>query len=159
MKFGHIEIFTKDVQKAKEFYTKILGFKIVAEQSENLVWVATEGQEFLLRKGKNTSDSETYQTAKTGFVLYTENLTKTAESLKTNGLNFQGIDGSEKCLIFTDLDGNWFQLVNPNDHQKIAVRTLKAVVTLNLFKFPLKSSQLTSKEFYLFSEFLRELLL
>ena len=21
-----------------------------------------------------------------------------------------------KCYTFTDLDGNWFQLVNPNDH-------------------------------------------
>ncbi len=116
MKFGHIEIFVKDVQKAKDFYTKILGFEVVAEQGENFVWVATEGQEFLLRKSEGNSKAKTYKTVKTGFVLYTENLTETSEKLKSNGLEFKGIDGSEKCFTFTDLDGNWFQLVNPNDH-------------------------------------------
>lgn len=116
MEFGHIEIFVNNVQKSKDFYTKVLGFEIVVEQSENLVWVAIEGQEFLLRKGENDSEAETYQTSKTGFVLYTESLSETAKKLKSNGLDFQGTDGSEKCLTFTDLDGNWFQLVNPNDH-------------------------------------------
>ena len=47
--------------------------------------------------------------------LYAEDLPATKNELEIKGLVFKGFDGSENCLTFTDPDGNWFQLVNPNE--------------------------------------------
>jgi hypothetical protein len=48
--------------------------------------------------------------------MYTNDLEETVDAFKKKGLEFKGTDGSEKCLTFTDPDGHWFQLVNPEDH-------------------------------------------
>ncbi|MBL8006310.1 MAG: VOC family protein [Ignavibacteria bacterium] len=113
MKFGHIEIFVKDPLKIKEFYEKILGFEIVAVQQEKFVWMKLGENEILLRPGKNNLKAKEYEDSNTGFVLYTSDLVKTKNELAGRGLEFRGTDGSENCLTFTDPEGNWFQLVNP----------------------------------------------
>ncbi len=112
--FGHIEIFVEDTLKAKEFYEKVLGFEIVEIQHDKFVWLKLGENSFLLRPGKNEIHPEEYKNSKSGFVLYTDDLKKTKEVLIERGLEFKGTDGSDECLTFTDLDGNWFQLVNPN---------------------------------------------
>ena len=42
-------------------------------------------------------------------------LEKSRNELISRGLIFRGTDGSDECLTFTDPDGNWFQLTDP-DH-------------------------------------------
>lgn len=118
MKLGHTEIFVKDTLKSKDFYINILGFELIEVQHEKFVWLKSGNSVFLLRPKKNSNriEIDEYGKSKIGIVLYTENLDKTAEDLKSKGLEFKGIDGSEKCLTFTDPDGNWFQLVNPEEH-------------------------------------------
>lgn len=56
-----------------------------------------------------------YQSSISGIVLYTINLVKTAEEFKRRDLKFMGNVGSDKCLTFTDPDGNWFQLIDTNE--------------------------------------------
>ena len=46
----------------------------------------------------------------------TNNVAQAARRLSQRGLAFQGNDGSNECLTFTDPDGHWFQLVNPEVH-------------------------------------------
>lgn len=116
MKIGHIELFVQDVQKAKKFYISKLRFRETASQhGGTVVWIERDGMEFLLRTG-NPSDAPTYQASDLGIVLYTDNLEAERAELEQRGIKFLGIDGSEKCLTFKDLDGHWFQLVSPNDH-------------------------------------------
>ncbi|MBK8549676.1 MAG: VOC family protein [Ignavibacteria bacterium] len=115
MKFGHIEIFVKDPLRAKEFYENILGFELVEVQNEKFVWLKLGENLFLLRPGKNDLSANEYRNSNTGFVLYTDDLKKTRNELIERGLEFKGTDGSDECLTFSDPDGNWFQLVNP-DH-------------------------------------------
>ena len=115
-KFGHIEIFVKDPLGSMKFYIDVLGFKLDTIQNEKFVWLTSGNYVVLLRPGEETVNAENYQSSKTGFVMYTDDLEKTKELLTGRGLEFKGTDGSDKCLTFTDIDGNWFQLVNPNEH-------------------------------------------
>ncbi|MCY7362674.1 MAG: VOC family protein [Ignavibacteria bacterium] len=114
MEFGHIEIFVKEPMKAKEFYEKVLGFEITEIQNNKFVWMKFGENEFLLRPGKHSIICSEYKESDIGFVFYTEDVQKKKEELISKGLEFKGTDGSEECLTFTDTDGNWFQLVNPN---------------------------------------------
>ncbi len=117
MKFGHTEIFVKDPMKSKVFYIDVLGFELVEIQIDKFVWLKSGDALILLRPSAgNGTRAADYGSADTGFVIYTDNLQESALKMKSRGLVFRGTDGSDKCLTFTDPDGNWFQLVNPNDH-------------------------------------------
>lgn len=116
MNLGHIEIFVKDPLKSKEFYKDVLGFTVEDIQKDKYVWLIKGGTEILLRPGKNHLQINNYQSTNIGLVLYTEDLDDAVKELTSKGLKFKGTDLSEKCLTFTDPDGNWFQLVNPKDH-------------------------------------------
>ncbi len=116
LKIGHIEIFIKDPNVSKSFYKDILGFEQIEIQSDVYIWLRSQDVTILLRPGNPTGMAVNYQSSEKGIVLYTNDLNKTSEELKSRGLEFKGTDGSDKCLTFTDPDGNWFQLVNPSDH-------------------------------------------
>lgn len=116
MKIGHVEIFVKDPLKAKDFYIDVLGFELVEIQHNVIVWLKLNDYLIMLRPGKSASQSDSYQSTNKAFVIYTDDLDKTVAELKSRGLEFKGTDGSDRCLTFTDTDGNWFQLVNPNEH-------------------------------------------
>lgn len=116
MKIGHIEIFAKDPIKSKDFYIDVLGFELVEIQNNIIVWLKLNDSLVMLRPGKGTIQAEQYQSTNKAFVLYIDDHEKTVNELTSRGLVFKGTDGSDKCLTFTDIDGNWFQLVDPNDH-------------------------------------------
>lgn len=115
LKSGHIELFVADPLQAKEFYRK-LGFRVQEIQLERYVWMGLDGLTILLRPDRTPLSTDTYQKAPSGIVLYTDNLSEARTELESKGIQFKGTDGSDYCLTFTDDDGNWFQLVNPNDH-------------------------------------------
>ncbi len=114
--FGHIEVFVKDPAESMKFYIDVLGFELETIQNDKFVWLKSGNYVILLRPGINSLNTENYQSAKTGFVLYSDNLDITKKELQSRGLVFKGTDGSDRCLTFTDPDGNWFQLVNPEEH-------------------------------------------
>lgn len=115
MQFGHIEIFVKDPLASMEFYSGVLGFEVTDVQHERFVWMQSGTITVLLRPGDG-GDKMTYQTAPNGFVIYTSDLEGAATRLRDKGVVFKGTDGSDRCLTFTDPDGHWLQLVDPNDH-------------------------------------------
>lgn len=116
MQFGHLELFVSNMSISKHFYQEVLGFEVTDSQSENLVWLQSGPIEILLRQGQPAQSSQKYEQAPQGIVLYTKNLTETKALLESQQLEFKGTVDSDKCLTFTDPDGNWFQLVNPHDH-------------------------------------------
>lgn len=116
MKLGHIELFVTDPLASKEFYRGVLGFEVTEVQGGNYVWLRLGETEILLRPGRPTQRPETYQQASSAMVLYTDNLPEVLSSLAKRGLTLAGTDGSVNCPTFTDLDGHWFQLVDPRNH-------------------------------------------
>jgi catechol 2,3-dioxygenase-like lactoylglutathione lyase family enzyme len=116
MRIGHTELFVRDVQSAKKFYVDVLGFSVVAEPSNGRVaWLALGTRELLLRPGNPPGNGTNYPQARSGIVLYTDDLAAMIERLTGRGLKITGAD-SDGCAAFTDPDGNWFQIVNPADH-------------------------------------------
>ena len=113
-RIGHIEMFVNNVDKATRFYIEILDFELETDQG-NVKWIKKDHLEILLRPGKPKINSR-YEDSNIGFVLYTEDLNETRQNLLAKGLEFKGTVDSEKCLTFTDLDGHWWQLVDPHDH-------------------------------------------
>jgi len=116
MRLGHIELFVRDPKKSLEFYRDVLGMEVIAIQGEQFIWLRGGAIELLLRPGSGAAEAGSYAAASTGLVLYTDDLKTTAEALRRRGLVFRGTDGSEHCLTFTDPDGHWYQLVNPDGH-------------------------------------------
>ena len=113
LKFGHIEIFVREPIKSKEFYVDILGFEHIETQGGKFVWLKMGEGLVLLRPGKSNFASDTYQTANLAMVIYSDDTEKTLELYKQLGLVIKGDDTG--CPVFTDPDGNWFQLVNPGE--------------------------------------------
>ena len=116
MRLGHIDIFVKDPLKSRIFYEDVLGFEFEIVQKNKFVWMRNKNIEILLRPKTNEFNIKKYEDSNFGLIFYTDNLEKTKEELIQKGVVFKGIDLSEKCLTFTDPDGNWLQLVNPIDH-------------------------------------------
>jgi len=116
MQIGHLELFVRDVAASRDFYRDVLGFTVTVAQGPELVWLAMGGFEILLRGGPGAEAAGRYEDAPFGIVLYTDDLAETRQRLIERGLLFRGTVDTEKCLVFTDPDGHWFQLVDPEDH-------------------------------------------
>ena len=116
MELGHIEILVEDPKRSQHFYCDVLGFELVTIQNEQFIWMKKGQQEFLIRPGKNKEATSEYEAASLGFVLYNDNVEESLKELELKGVEMKGTVDSSKCHTFTDPDGNWFQLVNPNDH-------------------------------------------
>lgn len=113
MRIGHIELFTRDIGAAREFYEDVLGAELVEEQADGRVlWYKIGQMQIMLRPGNPGESLEVYKLARSGIVLYTDDLDAEVLRLKRRGLAFEGDDGPG-CPTFRDPDGNWFQLVNP----------------------------------------------
>jgi catechol 2,3-dioxygenase-like lactoylglutathione lyase family enzyme len=116
LKFGHIEIFSSDPERSKQFYCDVLGFELEVIQNGLLIWLKKGDLEILIRPGRPTQSASRYEDSPTGFVLYSSNVQETLNELVERGLQVRGTVDSDKCYTFTDPDGNWFQLVDPHDH-------------------------------------------
>ena len=114
MRIGHIELFVRNPAESRVFYEAILGFKVEAAQGQH-VWLKLGDTEILLRQGKNPVESHRYANSGAGIVLYTDDLESTVTTLQSRGLVLKGDDG-DGCPTFSDPDGHWFQIVNPNNH-------------------------------------------
>ena len=114
MKIGHIELFVRDPLHSKVFYESVLGFEVVSVQGADFVWVRSGEMEILLRKGQ-PSRPLAYESSDHAIVLYTDDLKATQQQLSGRGVQCQVMSDSDKCLTFTDPDGHWYQLVDPND--------------------------------------------
>lgn len=117
MKAGHIELLVSNPLESLKFYRDVLDFELVENQGDKFIWVKSGDILILFRFAKgDKSKGSNYQESSFGLVLYTDDLDAQREKLIKKGLVFKGTDGSDRCLTFTDPDGNWFQLVNPNEH-------------------------------------------
>ncbi|HEX3356501.1 MAG TPA: VOC family protein [Tepidisphaeraceae bacterium] len=116
LKLGHLELFVHDPARSRDFYRDILGFEVISEQGESFIWLRSNDREILLRRSEFSNEAAVYKEAAIAFVLYTDDLPAMLNELMQKGLLPRGNDGSSKCPTFTDPDGHWFQIVNPQDH-------------------------------------------
>jgi catechol 2,3-dioxygenase-like lactoylglutathione lyase family enzyme len=116
MKFGHIEIYSRDPERTLNFYRDVLGFEVLVVENTHFIWLKKDDIEILIRPGEPPRPATRYEDAPTGFVLYTHNIETLLADLVEKGLELRGTVDSDNCYTFTDPDGNWFQLVDPMEN-------------------------------------------
>lgn len=119
LKVGPIQIFVSDLEKAKEWYTKVLGMKIVKEYPEFKC--------ILMKLGKTEFDvgvpdpcwGEGWDKVKVGgrtsIFFEAENIKETWDELKKRGVKvveeLSERPWGEMKAVFADPDGNEFNLI------------------------------------------------
>lgn len=107
-------IVAKDLKKAIEFYTDVIGLKLV-EMHDQFGWAELEGHEGGARLGIAQQD-KVFQAGDNACITITvENLEKAKENLLKKGTKcigeIQKVPGHVKLQMVVDLDGNHMQLV------------------------------------------------
>ena len=119
LKLGPIQIFVSDLQKAKKWYTEVLGMKLVKEYPDFKC--------VLLKLGKTEFDvgvpdpcwGESWDKVKVGgrtpIFFETDGIGKTVNKLKKKGVKFveelSERPWGEMKAVFADPDGNEFNLI------------------------------------------------
>src|SRR3712207_2957501 len=106
MRLGHIEMFVKNPLQSRDFYRDVLGFQVLDVQSDQYVWLRLGEQEILLRPDRRSERAGAYRDTGLALVLYTDDLDREVRELEARGVEFHGIDGSDRCLTFQDPDGH-----------------------------------------------------
>jgi catechol 2,3-dioxygenase-like lactoylglutathione lyase family enzyme len=105
----HVEIFVSDPMKSKDFYQNVLGFEVTGIQADKYIWLKLGEKEILLRPKSGEPNTRPFNASDSNIVLCSNDPADTLQLLKSRGLQVKGHDGG--CPTFTDLDGNWFQLI------------------------------------------------
>ncbi|MCE9636333.1 MAG: VOC family protein [Planctomycetes bacterium] len=116
MRFGHVELFVRDVVAARAFWEGVLGFEVTdVQHGGRIVWMRLGDAQVLLRPAVAAAvrdGAARYGTSGPAIVLYTDDHAGTLERLRAGGLVVEGDDGPG-CPVFRDPDGHWIQLVDP----------------------------------------------
>lgn len=126
-KIGHITLLVNNYDEAIEFYSKKLTFKVVEDRelSESKRWVliapqGSNGTSILLTKAITEEQKELIGNQTGGKVfmfLYTDNIAEDYENLMKNNVVIvedMEVKPHGKVLIFKDLYGNKWDLIEPN---------------------------------------------
>ena len=116
-------IVVKDVKKAVKFYTEIVGLKLM-EFHEEFCWAELEGHDGGARLGIGQACPEmsgNVQPGQNAIMTYTvKNLEAAIADMAKKEVKLigdvQDIPGHVKMQMFSDLDGNLFQLVQVYSH-------------------------------------------
>lgn len=104
-----------DIQKAKEFYEQILGFKVFKEASDGIVFQAGDNTKFYLyQRGPSKADHTLASFEVTDIEASVDELSEKdivfeqydMPGIKTNEKGIAGLEGEEKVAWFKDPDGN-----------------------------------------------------
>lgn len=109
-------IVVKDLKKAVQFYTEVIGLKLL-ELNEEFNWAELEGKEGGARLGiAQMGSQEGFEPGENAFLTFTvDDLFLAKADVQNKGAKFIGeieeVPGHVRMLMVIDLDGNRFQLV------------------------------------------------
>lgn len=109
-------VVVQDLEKAKKFFTEALDF-VVTTESEQWGWIELKGKEGGMTIGlaKDDAHSPIARGSNAIITLTVDDIEKERKSLATKGVKLLGdimeVPGHVKMQLFTDADGNHFQLV------------------------------------------------
>ncbi len=125
-KLAHIAIVVDEYDKAIKYYTEVLKFTLVEDTklSEKKRWVlvkptGTDGCNLLLAKAKNEEQASRIGNQTGGRVflfLHTDNFDRDHKNLMENNVKLirqPVVEEWGKVLVFEDVYGNWWDLIEP----------------------------------------------
>lgn len=108
-----LAIYVSDMEKAKKFYTEILGFEVSTQLSPNLCFLESKsGQIHIYLEGGNKPTSIDNRTIRLSFFLQAEkSASETYSALKTASVKIlqeapEQVGDDTSCFQFEDPDGN-----------------------------------------------------
>src|SRR6266571_7338000 len=111
----HLVLHVTDVQRAKKFYTDILGMKVYRENDRQVFLHAGQQGVALFKK----RDEAPLTTGNDLNHLALRVMTGTYEALKgeleKHGVDVTGRPGEDRCIYFRDPDGHRLQLMIPRE--------------------------------------------
>ena len=112
-RISSLAVYVTDLQRAKKFYTDILGFDVRADLGPTLCFLAFKsGNIDIYLEGGHKPSTVDNQTARLSFFLESEkSASETFAALKSAGVNLlqdepEQVDDNTYCFQFTDPDGN-----------------------------------------------------
>jgi catechol 2,3-dioxygenase-like lactoylglutathione lyase family enzyme len=117
MKLGKIMIFVSDIEAARDFYERILGFPVLAETSTRLD-LEHEGCDFVAFKCEKDTVIENYaNAARSVFVFEVDSVTDRMADLQRMGVRFLHKEPAEnefsRYAAFADPFGNVHEIYEP----------------------------------------------
>ncbi|HJX23124.1 MAG TPA: VOC family protein [Candidatus Bathyarchaeia archaeon] len=113
----HLPVYVRDFQKNLEFYTKVMGFRVVGTPTDkNLKARFLKAGDTLLELMDQSQFTRPCE-----FNLVVDNIEKEIESLKKKGMkigeteDFPMVEGSLKFVFFKKFDGSWMELLERKD--------------------------------------------
>lgn len=113
--FAEVQTFVSDLSRAKDFYERILGFKLVKETQEWLIFDVS-GTELVIMAGAQPRPIDSDYGAESGTVLclLSDDIDRDYAELKAQGVQFfsdvnQVTEG--RYVGFQDPDGNLLELI------------------------------------------------
>ena len=116
MRLRHVELFVTDPERARQFWTEVVGAQLDEVQPGGFTWLVLGEIGILLRPGAPPPSPGSYAEGSVGLVLEVSSLDETRAALEGRGLVFEGCDGHPSCPTFRDPDGHWVQLVEAGSH-------------------------------------------
>ena len=115
---GHVGVYTEDLMKQRDFYSRVLGLKIADEDLENrgMVFMSAdpkrEHHEFVLMKGRVTRDDAKVIQQISFIVNSVEDLKEYHQRLKAEGVTVERTvsHGNALGMYFFDPEGNRIEL-------------------------------------------------
>ena len=115
---GHVGVYTEDLMKQRDFYSRVLGLKIADEDLENrgMVFMSAdpkrEHHEFVLMKGRVTRDDAKVIQQISFIVNSVEDLKEYHQILKAEGITVERTvsHGNALGMYFFDPEGNRIEL-------------------------------------------------
>ena len=109
----HLPVYVKDFEKNLNFYTEVMGFRVVGTPTDKNLNVR------FLKVGSDLIElmDENQFTRPCQCALLVDNLEREIESLKKKGMkfgeveDFPMIEGSLKFVFFKKFDGSWMELL------------------------------------------------
>jgi predicted enzyme related to lactoylglutathione lyase len=106
-------VYVSDMNRAKEFYTRVLGFEVTFDLGENLCFLKSRNDEIdiYLEAGMTPSKTDN-KTCRLSFFLQAEKPAKEVfDQLKSAGVKLlqdapEPVDDETACFQFSDPDGN-----------------------------------------------------
>ena len=123
MKLGPFSLLVRDYDEAIDWYTRVLGFKLVIDEDQgHKRWVVVEtdeGGSLVLARAKNEAELARVgdqHGGRIGFFLEVEDFDQAHRRMLDLGVTFEESPRSEpygKVAIFRDLYGNRWDLIEP----------------------------------------------
>ena len=102
---NHIALRSRDLEKTKEFYTRVLGLKIPFRPTPDMLFLTTPGGRDLLNFVKSAArPSGTQGLEHIGFKVTPAGLKRTEKALKAHGVKIAGRRGKD-AIYFSDPNG------------------------------------------------------